>query len=120
MSGATAYCGLVCQTCPIYLATREENRAEQANMRAEIVRFCKKQYGLQFRLEDITDCDGCHTEGGRLFSACASCPIRSCARQKGLHSCAGCNEYACANLERFFSTEPDARKRLDEVRSQLH
>jgi hypothetical protein len=36
MNGTMAYCGLVCQTCPIYVATRRENREEQARMRAEI------------------------------------------------------------------------------------
>jgi len=119
MDGLMAYCGLLCQTCPIFLATREKNPAKQVRMREEIVRSCKEQYGMQFRLEEITDCDGCATEGGRLFSACAGCPIRACARQKGLASCAGCSEYACANLERFFATEPDARRRLDEVRSRI-
>jgi len=110
------YCGLVCRTCPIYVATREENKAEQERMRAEIARLCSEQYGMEYRPEDITNCDGCRTEGGRLFAACKKCPIRSCARQKGLESCASCPDFACGKLEAFFATEPAAKTRLEEVR----
>ena len=40
MSAAPAYCGLICDTCPICLATAETDLAEQEKMRAEIVRLC--------------------------------------------------------------------------------
>ena len=48
-----------CQTCPIYLATRQENFEEKTRIRIEIVRLCKELYGTEYQLEDITDCDGC-------------------------------------------------------------
>ena len=119
MSEAIAYCGLVCQTCPIYIATREESKAEQQKMRAEVAQLCREQYGMEYGLEDITDCDGCRSDGGRLFSACDTCHIRSCARQKGFENCAFCGEYACKSLEEFFSTDPTARRRLDEIRTSM-
>ena len=114
-----AYCGLTCPTCPIYLATRQENKEEQARMRAEIVHLCKEQYGMNYELQDITDCDGCQTEGERLFSACQNCPIRKCAREKELENCAYCAEYACEKLKAFFRTDPAARTRLDTIASSL-
>ncbi len=110
-----AYCGLVCDTCPIYLATRTANKEEQARMRVEIARLCKEQYGMNSEPADITDCDGCHTVQGRLFSACQSCAIRNCAKQKRFENCAYCSEYACENLEAFFAKEPAAKTRLDEI-----
>jgi hypothetical protein len=116
VSEMMAYCGLVCQTCPIYLATRVENKEEQARMRVDIARLCREQYGMKYEPEDITDCDGCRTEGGRLFSGCKTCLIRKCASQKGLEDCAHCADYVCANLEALFATDPAARTRLDEVR----
>jgi hypothetical protein len=119
MSEMIAYCGLVCQTCPIYLATREENKEEQSRMRVEISRRCKEQYGMKYEPEDITDCDGCRTEGGRLFSACKDCAIRNCARQKGVETCAHCTDYVCGKLEAFFATDPAAKACLDEVRSRI-
>lgn len=114
-----AYCGLVCQTCPIYLATRDENREQQTRMRTHIASLCKEKYGILYGPEDITDCDGCRTEQGRLFSASQSCEIRTCARRKGLVNCAHCADYICAKLAVFFAAEPDAKTRLDEVRRNI-
>jgi hypothetical protein len=112
----SAYCGLVCQTCPIYLATRVESQEERERMRVEIAQLCREQYGMAYEPQDITDCDGCREDEGRLFSACKDCAIRKCARQRGLESCASCGEYVCERLETFFASEPAARTRLDEMR----
>jgi len=117
MTEPVAYCGLVCRTCPIYVATRQEDKEVQGKMRAEIVRLCHEQYGMQYQLEDITDCDGCRTEGGRLFAPSTMCRIRTCARQKGIENCAHCPDYACGWLEKIFVTDPAARTRLDERRN---
>jgi hypothetical protein len=119
MNELMAYCGLVCETCPIYLATREEKKEEQARMRVEIARMCREQYWMKIEMEDVTDCDGCRTEGGRLFSACKDCAVRNCVKQKGIENCAYCSDYACERLEAIFATEPAARTRLDEVRSAI-
>ena len=116
MTGMPAYCGLICQTCPLYLATRQENTEEKIRMRSRIVELCKEHYGINYKLEDITDCDGCRTEGGRLFSASMNCPIRKCAREKGLENCAYCTNYVCELLEAFFSSDPAAKTRLDEIK----
>ena len=119
MAEMVAYCGLTCQTCPIYLATRQKNKKEQAKMRAEIVKQCQEHYGITYKLEDINDCDGCKTEGERLFSASRNCLIRKCTRGKRLENCASCAEYACEKLTAFFKTDPIARKRLDAIRSSI-
>jgi hypothetical protein len=119
MTGKIAYCGLLCETCPIHLATGQENREEQARMRNEIVRLCQEHYGMNYALEDITDCDGCRTETGRLFTPSGKCPIRKCAMQKGLETCAYCADYACGALEAIFKMDPAARARLDTIRSGM-
>jgi hypothetical protein len=116
MTEITAYCGLNCHTCLIYLATKQENKEERARMKAEIVKLCKDHYGINYKLEDITDCDGCQTEGERLFLASKNCPIRKCARDKELENCAYCTEYACGKLEALFKTDPTVKARLDSVR----
>jgi hypothetical protein len=118
MSELLAYCGLVCQTCTIYLATRKENKEEQVRMRVEISRLCRDE-GMKYDPEDITDCDGCPTEGGRLFSGRKDWAIRNCARQKGVETCAHCTDYVCGTLEAFFAKHPVAKTRLDEVRSRI-
>lgn len=119
MSEVIAYCGLACQTCPIYLATRQKSKKEQTRMRAGIVKQCKEHYGILYTLEDITDCDGCKTEGERLFPSSRKCLIRKCAREKGLENCALCAEYACEKLTAFFKADPSARERLDAIRSGI-
>ena len=119
MTQIVAYCGLTCRSCPIYLATRQENKEERARMRAEIIELCKDHYGKNYTLQDITDCDGCQTEGERLFSASRNCPIRKCARGRELENCAYCTEYACGTLEAFFKTDPTAKARLDAIRATI-
>lgn len=120
MTEMIAYCGLACHTCPIHLATRQENKEVQTRMRVEIVNQCKEHYGIQYRLEDITDCDGCRTDGDRLFSPSRTCPVRTCAREKKLENCAHCSDYICGKLETFFRTEIAAKTRLDAIRRNIH
>jgi len=117
MNGKLAYCGLVCEKCPIYLATREQDKDKQYKMRADIAQEIKRHYGRESRPEDIGDCDGCKAETGRLFST--SCDIRNCAVQKGIENCAYCDNYPCELLEKLFITDLDAKKRLDDIRNTL-
>jgi hypothetical protein len=117
-----AYCGLNCVTCQIYAATRETDPKKQRQMREDIVTAIKKYLGEEKRVEDITDCDGCKAQSGRLFSSCQKCQIRKCASEKGLENCAYCSEYACDKLSRFFDSEGQqagAKKRLDAIRKSL-
>ena len=119
MEDSLSYCGLICQTCPIYLATREKDEGKRYKMRVDIARQIKEHYGQECKPEDVTDCDGCKTEGGRLFSGSKNCHIRKCARRKHIENCAHCNEYPCEELEKLFTTDPDAKERLDEIKSGL-
>lgn len=117
-----AYCGLNCITCPIYLATREKNPEEQRRQREQIVVAIREYLGEEKRLEDITDCDGCRAQGGRLYSGCRNCRIRKCASEKELENCAYCSEYPCEILNKFFVSEGEqagAKKRLDAIRARL-
>ncbi len=112
-----SYCGLPCHTCPIHTATLEQDAEKQAVMRSEIARLCREQYGLNYELKDITDCDGCRTIGGRLFSGCKDCRVRDCAQQRGVEHCGTCPNYPCSQLELFFSKDRNARTRLDSLRN---
>ncbi|MCP4611847.1 MAG: DUF3795 domain-containing protein [Planctomycetes bacterium] len=119
MSEMISYCGLNCKACPIYLATREKDEEKQNQMRTEIAQQIKELYGHEIKPEDVTDCDGCKTEGGRLFSGCHNCYMRKCAKQKNFENCAYCGDYACEELEKLFTTDPDARKRLDAIKNTI-
>ena len=119
MEKMIAYCGLRCDTCPILQATRQTNDEKKYEMRAEIARQIKKHLGQDCKPEDVTDCDGCKAVSGRLFSSCSKCVVRKCASQKGVETCAHCDEYACDKLEKLFSTEPGAKESLEEIRKTL-
>ena len=116
METSIAFCGLNCETCPIHLATLEADKSHQQSMRESISELCSAQYGMRLQPEDITDCDGCRTNFGRLFSGCLSCEISKCAIHKNLESCAWCSDYACSILQKHFLLDPDAKVRLEEIR----
>jgi hypothetical protein len=118
MNEMIAYCGLACGSCPIHLATYEKNKAHQLEMRISIARICQEQYGMDIQAEDITDCDGCRADTGRIFSGCLKCEIRKCAKGKGLENCAYCSEYACDILKEFLLHEPDAKARIEKIRKK--
>lgn len=119
MANLLSYCGLICKTCPIHLATIQENEDERARIKTEIVKKLEGIYNLKYTVEDITDCDGCKSEGGRLFSSCKKCLIRKCAREKKVENCAYCSEYACGKLETFFKKDSPAKTRLNAVRNKI-
>ena len=108
-----AYCGLICPSCGIYLATREKNPDKQHQMRIEIAEQIKEYYGQECKPEDVGDCDGCKTEGAKLFST--GCQIRICAREKGIENCAYCHEYPCEALKKLFTTDPAATIELSPI-----
>ena len=112
-----AYCGIICDGCPVYWATMEIDKRKQQKMRAEIVRISNEEYGGHFKPEDITDCYGCKAVTNKLLKASRDCGIRKCASQKGLKNCAYCKDYACDMLQKFHKTDPDAKARLDILRS---
>jgi hypothetical protein len=124
MAEMLAYCGLDCSGCPIRTATGVKDLARQTQMREDIARQIEKLYGMKCTAEDITDCDGCRMDEGRLFVACAMCNIRKCAREKVVENCAHCGEYVCEKLQGFFDhggklLNMDAKARLDVIREAL-
>lgn len=111
-----AYCGLICDSCTLYLATQEPDTSRQTAMRIEIAAVCNEKYGMNLLPADVTDCDGCRADTGRIFSGCLACAIRKCAKQKDLESCAACSGYPCEILGKVFGEDPAAQGRLEELR----
>lgn len=111
-----AYCGLLCDTCPIHLATIEKDKLRQQQMRMAIVKECFKKYGMKLQPEDVNDCDGCCSSTGRIFSGCLTCEVRKCVMGKNLKSCAYCNDYICVKLREHLLVDPEAQERLEELR----
>lgn len=119
MNEKISYCGLVCESCPIYLATRETDKSKKEKMIYNIIDMCETQYGVDYKFEDINDCDGCKSNSGRLFFSCNDCRIRKCAVNRGVDNCAYCDSYPCDDLLETFKVEPAAKTRLDLIRNSI-
>ncbi|MCK4236856.1 MAG: DUF3795 domain-containing protein [Candidatus Krumholzibacteria bacterium] len=109
-----SYCGLPCYECGALLATKTDDD----DKRREVAELWSKQYSADIKPQDI-NCDGCLSEGGRLFGHCKVCEIRKCCSEKAIDNCAYCGEYACDKLGSFFQMSPESKKRLDEIHSKL-
>ena len=119
MEEIVSYCGLVCISCPIFIATNETDAELKAKMKTEIAKSCNRLYQTEFSPEDITDCDGCLSESGRHFLSCADCKIRNCAHIHKVSNCAHCEDYACDTLKEFFKDNQESKSRLDFIRAIL-
>ena len=114
MGKVISHCGLVCSECPAYIATQNDDDAK----RAEVAREWSKMYDAELKPADIT-CDGCLSDGPRLFHHATVCEIRKCAGSRGVPNCAHCDEYACERLRGLFAMAPEAKERLDGIRAEL-
>jgi hypothetical protein len=108
MKQMIAYCGLVCSSCPTFLATQNDDDIAREKTAA----LYSEKFGLNFKPNEI-NCDGCLSAGGKLIGYCQSCEIRKCALAKSVHNCAGCDEQPCEKLIKFHEFSPDAKNSFD-------
>ncbi|MGD8368737.1 MAG: DUF3795 domain-containing protein [Desulfobacterales bacterium] len=80
-------CGLYCGVCAVFIAHRDGNEKFKQGL--------AKFYGVE---PDQVRCEGCRGPEEILFSYCRTCPIRSCATEKGLDGCHRCAEFPCAHI----------------------
>ena len=109
-----AYCGVICTDCLAFLATR----ADDDNQRKAVAEEWTQKYKYDFKIEDI-NCDGCLTVTGRVAGYVNECPLRKCARERGVVNCAYCADYVCVELGKFFQMVPEAKQALDVIRKGI-
>ena len=114
MEKRLAKCGLICTDCEAFIATQTGNPAKLQRVAKE----WSERYNYQFTAEALV-CDGCLTTSGKLASFCRECLVRLCAFDKELENCAYCEDYVCENLAKCFQMAPEAKQRLDEIRSGI-
>ena len=86
MGKVIAFCGLSCDECPAFLATREDDLARLAELATQW-----SGEGMALQAADIR-CDGCQPGGARIFSWCNECTIRQCGIKRELANCSLCQE----------------------------
>jgi hypothetical protein len=87
------YCGYSCHLC----AARSDDPA----VRQRLVDGWRKIFGHENYTAENVQCDGCLSEG-RI--ADTQCKARPCAREKGLVSCADCDEFPCDKMRFLMAT----------------
>ncbi|MBP5216814.1 MAG: DUF3795 domain-containing protein [Bacilli bacterium] len=103
-----AYCGLDCQKCPAYIATKNDDQ----KLREKVA----KEWSLWNKAEitpEMINCDGCR-EQGRKTPFCASlCQIRQCALKKDILTCGSCRELSsCPKVKMISEHNPEAHEVL--------
>ena len=114
MSEMIACCGLVCNDCPTFIATQNDDDGA----RAETAAFYQKTYGFELKPEAI-NCDGCLSSGGKRLGYCLTCDVRKCCLDKKYENCAVCEEQPCEKLIKFNTFSPCAKDCFDNLRKQL-
>jgi hypothetical protein len=87
------YCGYNCHLC----AARSDDPA----VRQKLVDGWRKIFGHQDYTAENVKCDGCLSDG---TVADKSCQARPCAKEKGLESCADCDEFPCDKMKNLMTS----------------
>jgi len=114
MSKMIAYCGLVCSSCPTFLATQNDDDAAREKTAA----LYSEKFGFNMKPEDI-NCDGCLSDEGKLIGYCQTCEIRKCCREKDLANCTLCNDQSCEKLMKFHDFSPDAKACFKALKNKI-
>ena len=117
MTENIAMCGLNCDECRAYIATKTKDR----RLAGEIAKLWSNTIEGTYTADDIW-CDGCHSN--KLHGWCLRCPVRLCAKEKEFAHCGTCDEYPCKKLKDLYSmwVESDpakARANLDRLRERF-
>ena len=89
------------------------------NCAQSVILSFSEEYGISIKPKDVTDCDGCKTSTGRLYSGCNNCEIRKCAQEKGCLTCAHCIEYPCEKLQKFLDIYSISKSYLEDIRKRM-
>jgi len=90
-----AACGGYCGGCPDYLAYINNDDKLKKKLAAEF----SKQFNMDIKPQDV-GCLGCHGPVRKPWSA--SCSIQRCTEEKGILTCAFCDEFPCEKLGKYY------------------
>jgi hypothetical protein len=107
-----APCGIDCLQCDAYIATQTDN----SELRQKLADDYLKNFNITIPLEAL-NCDACNQDG-RHIGFCDKCAIRSCARGKGITTCAECEEFPCANGSFIWVEGSKSKAKLEELKNQ--
>ena len=117
MKNNIAICGLKCGSCDIYLADKDEAKAEG------ILGWFKKEgwrpetMSVQEFMKEGALCEGCRTDPSSGIHWSANCEIKSCClHEKQLNSCHICAEFVCERLDLWSKENEVYNKALNRLK----
>ena len=106
-----AFCGLDCEKCEAFLATATNNDA----LREKVAKQWTEAYKVQI-LPEYINCTGCRSSGVKIQYCENMCAVRKCAMERGMETCAQCDDFPCTHLAPIFSHAPHAETTLRSLR----
>ena len=108
MNRMIAFCGLNCEKCDAYIATKNDDQS----LREKTAKLWSKLNNAPILPEHI-NCDGCRVNGRKTVFCESLCGIRQCALEKGVTTCGDCSEMdGCPIVGAVHANNPDAWRNL--------
>ena len=108
-----AYCGLDCEQCEAFIATRNNDDA----LRVKVAEKWARLANAPIKPEHI-NCTGCQSSGVKTYYCDQLCEIKKCAVIKSVATCADCSDFSCSLIEEFLRNAPQARTTLTALRAK--
>ena len=109
MKQLIAICGLDCEECDAYKATKNKDQT----LREKTAKLWSELNNAPILPEHI-NCEGCRMNGTKTVFCSSLCEIRKCAIAKGLETCAKCTQKeSCTKVGTVWKHNPQARKNLE-------
>lgn len=108
MKDMIAYCGLDCEACEAYIATKNDDD----ELRRKVAKHWSELNNVEITPEMI-NCEGCRVDGVKTVYCDSLCEIRQCAMMRKYETCGDCTELeGCGKVVVVISNNEEARKNL--------
>ena len=108
MKDMIAYCGLDCEACEAYIATKNDDD----ELRRKVAKHWSELNNVEITPEMI-NCEGCRVDGVKTVYCDSLCEIRQCAMKRKYETCGNCTELErCGKVAVVTSNNEEARKNL--------
>lgn len=108
MKSLIAICGLDCEKCDAYIATKTNNHA----LREKTAKLWAELNHAPILPEHI-NCEGCRMNGVKTMFCSSLCAVRKCAISKVFETCGDCSEKdCCPTVGAIWQNNPQAKENL--------